>query len=69
MDLFTQSPLGADTHGIADDEHPHHQFGINRGATYGAIERLQLRSNAVQFEMTVNSAQQVICSNVPMQKS
>lgn len=64
VDLFTQSPLGADTHGIADDEHPHHQFGINRRATCGAIERLQLRSNAVQFEMAVNPAQHVVDGDV-----
>jgi hypothetical protein len=58
-----EPPLRADTHGIAD-QHPHHQSWINRGATGGAVERLQQRSNPVQFEMSVNPAQQVICRNV-----
>jgi hypothetical protein len=35
VDRFTQPPLRANTHGIADDQHPHHQLRINREATCG----------------------------------
>jgi hypothetical protein len=40
MNLFTQPPLGADGEAIADDEHPDHQFRIDRGPANCATERL-----------------------------
>lgn len=54
MDFRAQSAFRADTHGIADDQHSHHKRGIDRVATRGAVERLQLRSYAVEFEMAVD---------------
>lgn len=64
MDLLAQSAFRADTHGIADDQHSHHELGINGGATGGAVERFQLCPDTVEFEMVVNPAQQVVCRNV-----
>ena len=32
MNLLAQATLGADAVAVADDQHPDHQFGIDRGA-------------------------------------
>ena len=46
MDFLAQAPLGADAKAITDDQHPDHQFGINRWPSYRAVER---REFAAQF--------------------
>jgi len=38
MHLFAQPPLRANAEAVADDQHPNHQLGIDRGATSCAIE-------------------------------
>ena len=42
LKLLAQPPLGADAVTIADDQHPDHQLGINRGPANAAIKRRQL---------------------------
>src|SRR5205814_2927524 len=42
FDLLAQSALGAKAIAVAHDEHPQHQFGINRGAAKLAVEGFQL---------------------------
>ncbi len=42
VDLIAKPPFRADTHTIADDQHPHHQLRVNRRTTCAAVERLQL---------------------------
>jgi len=42
MHLFAQPALGTDPHDVADDQHPDHQLGIDRGAADGAVERPEL---------------------------
>jgi hypothetical protein len=59
VDLLAKPPFRADTRALADDRHPHHQFGINRRTAGAAVEGLQLRSNAVEFEMSIDSTQQM----------
>jgi len=39
MDLFAQPPLRADAEAVADDQHPDHQFGIDRRPSNVAVER------------------------------
>jgi hypothetical protein len=43
MDFIAQPPFGSDTDAVADNQHPHHQYGINRRGAEAAVERLQLR--------------------------
>jgi hypothetical protein len=64
MDLFTQPPLRTNAHCVTDNQHPHHQFGIDRGTASAAIEWLQLLANAIEFEMTVYPPQQVLGGDV-----
>ncbi len=67
MHLVAQPALGPDAHAIADDEHPDHQFRIDRGATRLAVEGLQLLADARQVHEPVDRAQQVICRHMPLQ--
>ncbi len=49
FNLLAQLPLGADAVTIADDQHPDHQFGINRRPTNLAVERRQLLAKLNQY--------------------
>src|SRR5437899_348681 len=46
MDFLAHAPLGADAKAITDDQHPDHQFGIDRGATHRAVEVASSRLNS-----------------------
>src|SRR4051795_13039532 len=65
--LLTQPPLGADAHAIADNQHPDHQIGINRGSAHGAVERLQLRAHNVEINEPIDAPKQVITGHMIIQ--
>ena len=48
------SALGRNGKAVADDQHPDHQFRINRGTADQAIERLQLCPDAIEIEKAVD---------------
>jgi hypothetical protein len=52
VDLFAETPLGADTEAVPDDEHADHQLGINRWPSQRAVERREL---AAQFRQVGQS--------------
>jgi hypothetical protein len=60
VDRLAQAPLGAQAHAVSYDEHAHHQLGINRRASDGAVEGLQSCADALQVKKAVDAAQQVI---------
>jgi hypothetical protein len=64
MDLLAQPPFGPDAHAVANNQHPHHQFGINRGPADAAVERLQLRAYLLEIEKPVDASEQVIIGDV-----
>ena len=41
MNFLAQAPLGTDAKAITDDQHPDHQFWIDRWATHRAVEGRQ----------------------------
>ena len=41
LDLFTQSPLRADTLAVTDNQHPEHQLRFDRWSSGMTVERLQ----------------------------
>ena len=41
MNLLAKPPFGPDAHAVADDQHPDHQFRIDRGPANLAVKRLQ----------------------------
>ncbi len=67
MDLFTQAPLRPDTHAIADQQHADHQFGIDRRATGGAVERRKVSADVRQVNEPVNLPQHMIVRHMPVQ--
>jgi hypothetical protein len=50
MGLLAQPPFRADAEAVADDQHADHQFRIDRRSAYGAVQRLQLPPQPVEFE-------------------
>ena len=49
VDFLAQAPLGADAKAITDDQYSDHQFGIDRWATYRAVEWLQRGADAFEI--------------------
>ena len=64
MDLFAKPPFGADAHAVADDQHAHHQLGVDRGPTYAAVERLQRSAEIGEVQVAVDAHEQVIGRDV-----
>lgn len=56
MDLLAQSPLGSDAVAVADDQHPEHQFGLNRGPAGGTVGIGQMRTEFAQIEVVVDGS-------------
>ena len=48
LDLLAQPALEADAIAVADDEHPDHQFRVDRGSADVAVEGLQLLAKVGQ---------------------
>jgi hypothetical protein len=67
MHLIVQLPLGTNAIGVANEQHPQHQFRINRGAAFRAVMPGQNRPRLVKFEYRVKLAQRVIGRNVVLQ--
>jgi hypothetical protein len=65
MDLIAQPPLRANAEAIADDQHPDHQFGIDRRAPHRAVERRQLSPQLTKLHEPIDRAQQMIGWYVP----
>ena len=68
VDLLAQPPLGANAEAIADDQHPDHQLGINRGPAHAAVERRQLPPQIAKLDEPVDRPQQMIGRNVPFER-
>ena len=62
--LLAQPPFGPDAHAVAHDQHPHHQFRIDRGPADGAVKGPQLRPHAPEVEEAIDTPQQVIARDV-----
>ena len=60
MDFLTEPPFGTDAHAVANDQHPQHQVGIDRGPADSAVERPQLCTDALQINKPVDAAKQMI---------
>ena len=65
LDLFAQLALIPDAVAVADNQHPQHQFGIDRRSTDLAIERFQLLSELDQNPRhdRIETAQEVVLRN------
>ena len=69
VDLFAETPLGADTEAVPDDEHPDHQLGINRWPADLTVEWCQLLTKFTQYPRhhRIDPAQQMAHRNAPLE--
>jgi len=67
VDLFAQPTLRANAEAVAGDQHPHHQFGIDRGPSHVAIVGPQVRPQPGQIDEPVDLAKQVIVGDMPLE--
>ncbi len=67
MHLVAQAPLGADAAAVADDQHPDHQLGIDRGRPVVAVERPQVSPYAAQVDEPIDRAKQMVSRHVTLQ--
>src|SRR5207245_4534338 len=65
FDILAQLALEPDAEAVADDQHPQHQFGIDRRPTNLAVERFQLLSELDQNARhdRIEAAQEVALRN------
>ena len=68
VDLFAQPTLRPNAEAVADQQHPDQQFGIDRGATDGAVERRQMRSQALKLHEPVDRPQQMVRRDMVLQR-
>ena len=52
---------------VADDQHPDHQLGVDRGAPDLAVEGAQVRPQTRQVDNAVDRAEQMFGWDVPLQ--
>ena len=64
VQLFHQLPLTRDPVEIADQQHAQQQFGIDRWSSRVAVGVLQLRSNKIEADVTVNETEQMVFRNL-----
>src|SRR5580704_2807129 len=68
VDLFAETPLGADTEAVPDDEHADHQLGINRWPSQRAVERRELAAQFRQVDKAVDRPQQMISRHMSIER-
>lgn len=64
MHFPTQAPFGTNAVAVGDDQHPDHQFGIDRRATCMVVVVGQVLAKFAQVESLIDAAQQIILGNV-----
>jgi hypothetical protein len=60
VDLLAEAPLRSDAEGVADQGHPDHQLGINRGPTDAAVEGHQVPPDFFKLEKSVDRPKQMV---------
>jgi len=65
--LLAQPPLRSDTEAVTDDQHPDHQFGIDRGTPGVAVIRREVLPQVAQIKDAVDASQQMVGGNVGLE--
>src|SRR5436190_4685548 len=60
LNFATDQPLRADRKDISDDQHPDHQFRIDRRAAHGRIVGCELAAKPAQIERSIDLPHQMI---------
>ena len=56
MDFFTQTPFGANSKAVSDDQHADHQLWINRWAPRMTLKRRHVLSEVAGIEEVIYTA-------------
>jgi len=64
MHFLTQASLGTDAIAVADDQHPDHPFGIDRGTPGVAVVVCQVLSQFAWVEAAFDATQEMILGNM-----
>ena len=67
MHFLAQPALRANPEAVAHEQHPDHQFRVNRGPPDLAIEGPQVSAHAREVHEPINRAQQMIDWNMPFE--
>jgi hypothetical protein len=54
MNLFAQPALRANAEAVTHDQHPHHQFRIDRRPTGVTVERCEVATQLAEVEEPIN---------------
>ena len=60
VNFIAQAPLRSDAEAVADQEHPDHQFGIDRRSADATVERRQVPPNLLKVNKPVNRPEQMV---------
>ena len=63
LHFTAEQPLRADRKDVPHDQHPDHQFRINRRATHGRIMRCKFTAKPGKIESSIDLPNQVIFGN------
>src|ERR1700745_153215 len=58
--LLAQPPFRADAKAVADQQHPHHEFGVHRGPSSVAVEGCKVLAQIRQVEIPIDAAEQMV---------
>jgi len=67
MHFLAESPFRPDAEAIANDQHPDHQFGIDRRPPDRTVEGRQLAANLRQVDKAIDRPHQVITRHMPVE--
>jgi hypothetical protein len=59
MHLLAQAPFGPKPHDIANDQHPDHEAGIDRGASSVTVETAHLFVQVIQIKDPINPSKKM----------
>jgi hypothetical protein len=64
MNLIAQAPLRSDAETVTDQEHPDHEFGIDRRPTDAAVEGSQVPPDLLKIDEPVDRPHQMVRGNM-----
>src|SRR5262249_46175737 len=68
MNLVAQPSLRSDTEAVTDQEHPDHQFRIDRGPTNATVEWRQVPPDLLKVNKPIDRPQQVVGGNMLLER-
>ena len=60
MHLLTQAPLGPQPHHIANDQHPDHEFGVDRRSAGVTVKAAHIVVQTIQIQKAINSPEKMV---------